>query len=168
LIVTETNPTQVRAEDEPLPLRAEFLMRLCAELEPAQPVGDTPLGLRQILYVKGGEFSGPRVKGKLLPGGGDWLLKRTDDVFQLDVRITLCTDDGALIFVTYRGISTITPEVRQRILKGEVVDASQYYFRTTPYFETASQRYAWLNRLVAVGVGKRNSTSVEYSIYAIM
>ena len=103
----------------------------------------------------------------MLPGGGDWVLVRKDGVSQLDVRITLRTDDGALIYVTYRGISTMTPEMRQRILKGEVVNPSEYYFRTTPVFETAAEKYAWLNKLVAVGVGRRTRTGVEYSVYAI-
>jgi hypothetical protein len=57
--------------------------------------------------------------------------------------------------------------VRQRILKGQVVDPSEYYFRTTPFFETASEKYAWLNKLVAVGVGRRTRTGVVYSVYAI-
>ena len=102
-----------------------------------------------------------------LPGGGDWVLVRKDGVTQLDVRITLRTEDDALIFVTYRGVSNIPPELRKRILNGENIDPSEYYFRTTPYFETGAESYAWLNKLVTVGVGRRTATGVEYSIYAI-
>ena len=156
-----------RGEDEPLPLRSEFLMQMSAELEDSQQVGETPVGGRRIVYVKSGRFAGAALKGQVLPGGGDWVLVRKDGVSQLDVRITLRTDDGALIYVTYRGISTMTPEVRQRILNGEVVNPSEYYFRTTPVFETAAEKYAWLNKLVAVGVGRRTRTGVEYSVYAI-
>jgi len=155
------------AQDEPLPLRTEFLMQISAELEDPQPIGETPLGDRQIVYVKGGEFSGPGLKGGVLPGGGDWVLVRKDGVRQLDVRITLRTEDGALIFVTYRGIVNMAPEVRRRILNGEAVDPSAYYFRTTPFFETAADKYAWLNKVVAVGVGRRTATGVVYSVYAI-
>jgi len=156
-----------RGDGAPLPLRSQFLMQMSAELEDSQQLGETPVGGRRIVYVKAGEFSGPELKGQVLPGGGDWVLVRRDGVSQLDVRITLRTDDGALIFVSYRGISTLAPEVRQRILKGEVVDPSEYYFRTTPFFETASEKYAWLNKLVAVGVGRRTRTGVVYSVYAI-
>jgi hypothetical protein len=92
---------------------------------------------------------------------------RKDAVSQLDVRITLRTEDDALIFVTYRGISSMAPEVRKRILSGDHVDPSEYYFRTTPSFETAAEKYAWLNKLVAVGVGRRTLTGVVYSVYAI-
>ena len=154
-------------EDERLPVRTEFLMQLTAELGDSQAIGDTPLGGRRIVYVTSGEFSGPGLKGSVLPGGGDWVLVRKDGVTQLDVRITLRTDDGALIYVTYRGVSTLSPELRKRILDGERIDPSEYYFRTTPYFETATEKYAWLNNLVTVGVGRRTSTGVTYSVYAI-
>jgi Protein of unknown function (DUF3237) len=156
-----------RGEDEPLPLRSEFLMQMSAELEDSQQLGESPVGGRRIVYVKGGQFAGAGLKGQVLPGGGDWVVVRKDGASQLDVRITLRTDDGALIYVTYRGISTMTPEMRQRILKGEAVNPSEYYFRTTPVFETAAEKYVWLNKLVAVGVGRRTRTGVEYSVYAI-
>jgi hypothetical protein len=155
------------AQDGPLPLRTEFLVELSAELEDSQMLGETPLGGRRIVYVKGGNFAGPGLKGSVLPGGGDWVLVRKDGVSQLDVRITLRTEDGALIFVTYRGLLNMAPEMRTRIMNGGAVDPSEYYFRTTPSFETASEKYAWLNKLVTVGVGRRTRTGVSYSIYAI-
>jgi hypothetical protein len=151
-----------------LPLQSEFLMQLTAELDPAQLIGDTPQGDRRIIPVIGGSFSGPQLKGQVLAGGGgDWILFRKDGAAQLDVRTTLRTDDGALIYVSYRGVSVIPPDVRQRIMSGLDVDPKQYYFRTTPYFETGSEKYGWLNKLVTVGVGKRTKSSVIYSIYAI-
>lgn len=74
--------------------------------------------------------------GAVLPGGGDWVLVRKDGVSQLDVRITLKCNDGSLIFVSYRGIADIPPDVRARIAKGEDVGPEHYYFRITPVFET--------------------------------
>ena len=159
--------TQQKQETR-FPLQSEFLMHLTAELDPAQVIGDTPQGDRRIIPVIGGSFAGPQLKGQVLAGGGaDWLLFRRDGAAQLDVRTTLRTDDGVLIYVSYRGVSVIPPDVRQRIMSGQDVDPAQYYFRTTPYFETASEKYSWLNKLVTVGVGKRTRTSVIYSIYAI-
>jgi Protein of unknown function (DUF3237) len=155
------------AQQAPPPLRTEFLMQLRADLEEAQAVGETPLGGRRILYVKRGSFAGPRLRCNVLPGGGDWVLLRKDGVSQLDVGITLRCSDGSLIFVSYRGIADIPPDVRSRIVKGEDVSPNQYYFRITPVFETASEQLAWLNRLVAIGVGKRTATGVVYDIFAI-
>ena len=130
-------------------------------------VGETPLGGRRILYVKRGSFAGPRVRGEVLPGGVDWVLVRKDGVSQLDVRITLRSEDGSLIFADYRGIADIPPDVRTRISKGEDAPPAQYYFRINPVFETASEKLAWLNRLIAIGVGKLTATGVVYNIFAV-
>jgi hypothetical protein len=98
-------------------------------LEPAQDVGLTPGGHRRILIVLGGEFSGPRLRGRVLPGGGDRALTREDDSSRLDVRITLETHDGALIYAHYHGILHAKPDVLRRLRAGETVDPAAYYFR---------------------------------------
>jgi len=113
-------------------LKTEFLCEISVDLEEAQPIGLTPRGNRQIVYVKGGTVEGPKIKGELLPGGGDWFLIRPDGVGELDVRATLRTDDGDLIYSHYRGIIDASPDVFQRVLAGEAVDPSEYYFRTAP------------------------------------
>jgi hypothetical protein len=100
------------------------------------------------------------------PGGDDWVLVRRDGVSQLDVRITLRSEDGSLIFVNYRGLSNIAADIRARIAKGKDVPSSYYYFRITPLFETASDKLAWLNRLVTIGIGKRTAKGVAYDIFA--
>src|SRR3990167_9281909 len=132
-------------------LKAEFLFEVSVDLEPPQDIGATPHGLRRIYYVKGGTFEGPKVKGQVLLGGGDWLLLRPDGAGELDVRGTLRTDDGHLIYSYYRGILHTSPEVFRRAVAGETVDPSEYYFRTAPFYETGSDKYGWLNRVVAVG-----------------
>lgn len=148
-------------------LRSEFLMRLSADPEDPQVLGDTPLGTRRIMYMKHGSFSGPRLEGQVLPGGGDWVLLRRDGVAELDIRLTLRTDDGELIYVSGDGIFDIAPDVRQRILNGEDVNPSEYYFRTTLAFETGSARYRWLNRIVAAGVGRRTPAGMVSEVFAI-
>jgi hypothetical protein len=150
-------------------LKTEFLCELSADLEAPQQIGTTPRGTRHIIYVKGGAFEGPKLKGMVLPGGGDWLLVRPDDASELDVRGTLQTDDGHLIYVQYRGIIHAPPDILQRMRQGERdLDPSRYYFRTTPVFETGSEKYGWINRIVTVGVGRRTVTGVAYRVYAIL
>ena len=99
--------------------------------------------------------------------GGDWLLLRPDGAGQLDVRITINTDDDALIYMRYEGIAA--GDALPRVLQGEAVDPGQYYFRTTPYFETSSPNYAWLNQIVAVGVGQLDLSKawVGYQVYQV-
>jgi Protein of unknown function (DUF3237) len=108
------------------------LMRLRLETAPTQEIG----GL-SIFPVSGGSFEGERLRGKVLAGGGDWVTARPDGTFELDLRATLETDDGALIHVTFTGVR----------------DDEHHYLRTLPRFETAAPQYAFLNRLLAVGVG---------------
>ena len=151
-----------------MPLESEFLLSLSATLDPdRQLVGPTPQGDRTIVYLTGGTFEGPKLRGEVLPGGGDWLRRRADGVVQLDVRATLLTDDGALIYVQYRGINAASPETMAKQARGEEVAASELYFRTTPYFETGAEKYAWLNKIIAVGVGRFEPHGVGYDIYAI-
>ncbi len=145
-----------------------FEMRVDLDQEAGQVVGATPYGTRLIGYITGGTFAGPRLQGDVLPGGGDWLLVRADGVRAPDVRLTLRTEDGQLIYMSYRGIMRMPPELLQRILQGEVVDPSQYYLRTAPFFETAAEQYSWLNQLLAVGVGIRTPTGLTYAVYAIL
>jgi hypothetical protein len=149
-------------------LKSEFLFEVSVDLEEPLDMGATPHGVRRIYVVKGGTFAGPRLKGQMLPGGGDWLLLRPDGAGELDVRATMRTDDGHVIYMYYRGILAGPPEVAARILRGEAPDPSEYYFRTAPFFETASEKYGWLNRTVAVGVGKVARNWVGYTVYAIL
>jgi hypothetical protein len=117
------------------------LMTLRLSTAPTQNVGSVPRGSRITFPITGGSFEGDRLRGKVLPGGGDWVVKRPDGVLELDLRITLETDDGVLIHMTFEGI-------RDDAATGGP------YFRTLPRFETADAKYSFLNRLLAVGVGE--------------
>ena len=114
------------------------LMRLRLDTAPIEEVGETARGPLSIFPVTGGSFEGDRLNGKVLPGGADWVTKRPDGAYELDLRVTLQTEDGALIHMTFSGIR----------------DDADHYFRTLPRFETASPRYEFLNRLLAVGHGQ--------------
>jgi uncharacterized protein DUF3237 len=150
-------------------LRTELLGELVGELDAPLDLGPTPSGARRIVHIRGGTFTGPRLNGALLPGGGDWLLFGADGVGRMDVRGTIRTDDGHLIYTHYGGVIDIPSAVRERMARGEPVDPSEYYWRATPTFETSSEKYAWLNRIVAVGVGRRPSGGVvAYTIYRIL
>src|SRR4051812_49047876 len=133
-----------------------------------QKLGAVPHGTRVIVPITGGSFDGPRLRGKVLAGGGDWTLLRGDGVLELDLRITLETDDGALIHMTSFGLRHGPPEVIAALARGESVDPSTYYFRTTPRFETGHPKYAFLNRLLAVSRGDRRAEGPIYTIDEIL
>jgi hypothetical protein len=151
-----------------LELKYEFLCELTASLGDPQEIGGACRGTRKILPVTGGKIEGPKIRGKLLPFGADWLITRPDGVQELDVRLTTQTDDGELIYIYYGGLYWDSPEVNSRFDKGEPVDPSEYYFRTTPTFETGSEKYGWLNSIICVGVGKIIPGGVHYKIYEIL
>ena len=131
----------------------EYLGTLRAETGTRSVVEKGPQGTRTIVQVVGGRFEGPRVKASVQTPAGDWITNRDDGSYRLDVRLTLKTDDGALILVTYNGI-------------GQTTDAGAS-LRIAPLFETGDARYVWLTRLQAVGVGERVGTTVRYDIYAL-
>lgn len=132
----------------------EFLYKIDLSLEPGIELGKTPLGKRVIYSVKGGTFNGPKLKGKVRPVGGDWVLRLDSATTKLDVKLLLETDDGQLISNIYTGIVRNNPD-------------GTTYWRTTPVFETSSKKYEWLNYIVAVGVGKFDAGVVTYEVYAI-
>ena len=151
-----------------LELRSEFLCELVGDLDDPQVIGMTPKGARLIFPVIGGTIKGPKINGEVLPFGADWIVMRQDGVGELDVRATGRTDDGELIYTYYRGILKIDSSIMTQIQNGEDVDPSQYYFRTTPVFETGSEKYSWLNQIICVGVGKMEPKRVVYKIYQIL
>ena len=144
------------------------LMTLRVALSPIQKVGAVPLGTRAFAPIAGGTFEGPRLRGKVLPGGGDWTLLRPDGVLELDLRLTLESDDGALIYMTSFGLRHGPPEVLAALARGESVDPSRYYFRTTPRFATSAPQYAFLNRLIAISSGDRRASGPIYTIEEIL
>ena len=131
-------------------------------------VGTGPLGGRMIVNVNGGEFKGPRLSGKVLPSGGDWLLAVPDGNVRLDARIVLETDDGAQIYVTYRARVTMTDTLRRARYEGRgETDFGESYWISQLQFETGDERYSWLNNLMAAGEGKLSPNSVTYRVYAL-
>jgi hypothetical protein len=135
---------------------------------PPQKFGAVPHGIRTFVPVAGGDFEGPRLRGKVVPGGGDWLLLRSDGVLEFDLRITLETDDRALIYMTFLGLRHGPPDAIAALGRGEVVDPARYYFRTVPRFETSAERYAFLNRIVTVGVGETRPDGAVHRIDEIL
>jgi hypothetical protein len=149
-------------------MNTRLLMTLQVVVSGAQKVGAVPLGTRVTAPVPSGHFEGPRLRGKVLPGGADWTLLRSDGVLELDLRLTLETDDGALLHMTSFGLRHGPPDVIAALGRGESVDPATYYFRTTPRFETGDPRYAFLNRLLAVSSGDRHATGPVYTIHEIL
>jgi len=145
------------------------LMLLRVNVTTPQNIGTAPHGTRRIVPISGGVFEGPRLRGTVLAGGSaDWLLLRSDNVLELDLRVTLQTHDGALISMRSFGLRHGPPDVIAAIGRGEPVEPATYYFRTTPRFQTAQSTYGFLNRLVAVATGDRRPEGPIYTIHELL
>lgn len=146
----------------------EFLFDLYVEVGAPYLPGETPIGNRRIIQVTGGAFEGPELKGIVIPGGDDWITVRDDGTVVQDVRILLETEDNEIILMTYKGLRHGPKEVIKRLDNNEEVDPSDYYFRSSPVFETASKKYDWLNKTVFLSTGKRVPGKAVYSLYKVL
>jgi Protein of unknown function (DUF3237) len=145
------------------------LMTLRVQVAAPQTIGAVPHGTRRIAPITGGSFDGPRLRGLVVANASaDWLLLRADGVLELDLRATLQTDDGALISMRSFGLRHGPADVIAALGRGEPVDPSRYYFRTTIRFQTAHPSYAFLNRLVAVASGDRRAEGPIYTIDEVL
>ncbi len=151
------------------PLKTRPLLRMDIAVHTPIELGNTSRGRRRVVNVSGGEFEGERIRGKILPGGGDLALVRPDGVFEPNAQFVLHTHDAALIHITYRGLWHADPTVLERLLKREgSVDPSEYYFRTAVLFETGSADYLWLNRLLAIGCGIPRVGGIIYDVHEVL
>jgi hypothetical protein len=146
----------------------EFVFELRADLETALELGQTPRGFRRLIPIVGGEFDGPSIRGRVLPGGADWQVVRSDGIAEVDAQYALQTDKSELIYVRNRGIRHGTDEVMKRVMAGETMEPSLYYFRTTPTFETAVPRYSWLMRSIFICSGERHARAVRLRFWRVL
>jgi hypothetical protein len=147
------------------PPQLEFIFAAHVTVEPPLDLGDVGKGGRRIVPIAGGDFSGPQIRGKVLPGGADWQVLRNDGVAELEARYTLRTDDGALIYVRNLALRHGPPEVMAALAAGRPVDPLSYYFRGATFFETSDVRYAWLTKNIVVCIGEREPAGVNLKFY---
>src|SRR5436309_3358972 len=163
-----TNSLESILPREMTSMRYQPLFIFQIEVKPPSVIGATPGHDRRIGEIAGGSFEGERLRGRILSGGSDWQSLRRDGATTLNVRLVMETDDGQLIAVTYGGVRHGPKEVLDRISRGENVNPSEYYMRATLYFETASGKYDWLNRIVSVANGHRVAGGAIYQVFEIL
>jgi hypothetical protein len=153
---------------EIMELRYQPLFIFWIDVNAPYLIGATPGYDRRIGEITGGSFEGARLRGKILSGGSDWQSLRSDGTTTINVRLVMKTDDGALISMRYEGMRHGPKEVMDRLTRGESVNPSEYYFRISPYFETSSEKYGWLNRILSVAYGARMPGGALYQVFEIL
>lgn len=152
---------------ESLPHRLLTTLTLDVDFAGVVPVGNTRAGYRSIAPVTGGSFAGELLSGTVLPGGQDWVVTRADGTLAIDVRLTLRSDDGATIYLTYQGNMLADADALKRFRQGEQLAAGEYRLRAVAKFECGEPRYAWLNDAIAVAIGEQTPTGPIYRIFEV-
>lgn len=152
----------------PLPLNTEFLFRLVLAAGTPHMTANGPGKELRVVPVTGGHFQGPVLSGEVVPGStADWLRVEQDGTAHMDVRLVLRTAQGQDIYMHYSGVRHGSPEALVALARGEPVDPASYYFRISARFETSAPGLAWLNRVLAVGVGQRPPEGPTYDVYVV-
>jgi hypothetical protein len=146
----------------------EFIFAAHVTFDPPLDLGDVGRGGRRIVPITGGDFSGPQMRGQVLPGGADWQVLRSDGTAELEARYTLRTDDGVLIYVRNHGLRHGPPDVIAALAAGQAVDPARYYFRGATFFETSDTRYAWLTKHIIVCTGEREPAAVKLRFFKML
>ena len=148
--------------------RLNLIYRLEATVGDPQDLGEISVGHRRIVPLTGGTFSGPELRGTLLPGASaDWQIILPDGTALGDVRYTLETERGDLLYVQSHGVRHGSPEVLERLGRGEDVDAGEYTFRGAVKIETGADSLDWLNKGIFISVGGRQRRGVIYEVYLV-
>ena len=152
----------------PAPPGFEFAFEERVGLAPPLVIGPVAAGIRRIVPIGEGTFEGPTLRGRIVPGGADWQILRSDGVDELHARYTLETDRGALIYVLVNGLRTGPPEVIEKLRAGEIVDPSQYYFRGAATIETSAPELLWMTRSIFVIDGQRYPSEVVIRFWRVL
>jgi len=139
-----------------------------AELEAVVTVGRTPYGERRLVAITGGRVTGPKLSGRILPGGADWQIVRSDGAADIQARYIIEADGGGRVLVDSKGLRHGPPEVLEKLARGDKVDPALYYFRTAMRFETADPPLDWLNRVLAVATGERLARAVRLEVSEVL
>ena len=142
---------------------ADLVVRIAVPIEIGRIAGN----LRRVIPIAGGEVLGPRICGKVLPGGADFQLMRADGVTDLHARYVIEVEERQLIYVENSGVRYGPPALMERLRRGEMVDPGLIYFRTTPRFETAAPGYEWLMQNLFICSGARYPDRVEMRFFQV-
>jgi hypothetical protein len=148
-------------------LRFAFEARV--DVAQSQHIGHGSGDVLDFTPITGGTVDGPRLRGNIVPGGGDWSVQRGPTVCELDARYLIRSEDGALIDIVNRGFfRTSTPEVMDRAAAGEEVDTEDIYFRTSPVFRTDAPQHRWLAETVFVGLARDEAGRICIRFYELL
>lgn len=146
-------------------LETRWMMTLRGKISEPTPAGANLL----VFNVEEASMEGPNIKATLAKPSGDWIRVQPNGDWKLDVRLLMLTDDNQAIYSHYSGVVVWTPELQEKVAAGKQIAGDEIYFRSAPYFETSSEKYAWLNRTLAIGkLNKFGGGEVVYDLFEVL
>lgn len=149
-------------------LQTKYVFTITAQISDVTTAGDIGHGIRRIIPITGGEVRGEGVNGKVLPFGADFQIIRPNELIELEAKYAFETDDGAVVYVENTGIRFGPVDLLQKLKRGEAVDPKLIYFRTTPRFETGSEKYRWLMQHLFIGSAARHADRVVIDVHQVL
>jgi Protein of unknown function (DUF3237) len=149
-------------------LSPEPIFRIQAQLADVLHVGHTPYGERRMVRILGGRVEGAKLNGRILPGGADWQIVRSDRVVDIKATYVIETEAGTRVLVASDGLRHGPADVIEKLAAGEAVSPELYYFRTVMRFETSDPALDWLNRILALARGARQPQAVDLDVYQVL
>ncbi|KAK6404618.1 hypothetical protein LTR95_018847 [Oleoguttula sp. CCFEE 5521] len=149
----------------------QFLFHLECDMESFRHIGQGPYGDRSTVIFKGGRFEGPKLRGEILPGGGDWEIVRDHGDTQtahLNTRYNLVTHDGATIYLQTTGTRTGPKEVLEKLGEDTSIKPTSFKMRLNLTMETGDERYSWINDGVFLASSGRVGSQVIYDAYEVL
>lgn len=122
----------------------EFVFDIEAEIDTPRSAGGSPLGERLHIPITGGRVQGPRLSGRILPGGSDWPVIGPDGNSRIEAHYTIEAADGTLIYVVNKALRISSPEVTARLRAASTVSPDEYYMRGAPVFDAPDGPHQWL------------------------
>lgn len=129
------------------------LCRVSYEIGEPISVSSGAAGGRTVGEIISARFDGERLRASLKGvAAADWAFVEPSGRVLIDARLTIETDDGAVILVNYLGR----------------MDARSGIIYSSMYFETGDDRYEWLTRILGVAKGSARGPTVEYDVYEVV
>lgn len=144
----------------------ELAFEVRVDVDPPIRVGGTAGEALFFVPITGGTVDGPRFRGRVLPGGGDWFVDR-DSIVELDARYLIEHEDGTVVNVHNRGFWHADAATTARLDALEDVDEREYYYRTSPRFTTDSPEHAWLARTIFVGMARQEGETICIRFFSV-
>lgn len=129
--------------------------------------GPGRLGHRHVIPITGGTVDGPRLTGRVLPGGADYELIRPDGNSRVEAHYAIEAADGTPIYIRNEGLYVAPRDVTARLDAGDPVSPSDYYFRTTPTFDAPDGPHAWLSDRLFVATCRFTAQEVTIRVHEV-